>query len=62
MYYLWYILIGFGIVIGLFCLHIFIVTLDTTIKEFRASGPTGMDASMGFGGELGIKHKKKAKT
>jgi hypothetical protein len=54
-------LIILGSLLALLLLYIFTMALIATVKEFRQPKPSGMDASMGFGGELGIKHKRKTK-
>jgi hypothetical protein len=54
-------LIILGSLFALLVLCVFVMALIATIKEFRQPKPSGMDASMGFGGELGIKHKRKTK-
>jgi hypothetical protein len=55
-------LIILGILLALGLLHIFIVALDKTIKEFRQSKPSGFSAGVGFGGDLGITHIKRNKS
>jgi hypothetical protein len=51
----------FGILV-VFFVYIFVVALIKTVKEFRCPDSTGMNAGVSFGGELGIKHQKKAQN
>jgi hypothetical protein len=51
-----------AILFGLMVLGIFVTALIKTIKEFRHPKPTGFNAGVSFGGDLGIKHIKKAQN
>ena len=56
------ILVFVAILFGLMLLSIFVTALIKTVKEFRHKKSPGFNAGVAFGGDLGIKHTKKAQN